>query len=135
MDSEVKSESQTTRFSDVHGCDEAKDELQELVEFLKNPDKFSSLGGKLPKGILLVGPTRKPERRCSPEPWQGRPECPFSTCLAASSTKCTSAWAQSESVTFSIPPKARRQLSCLSTSLTPLAAGVMRGTQRMSSRR
>ncbi|KAM5453801.1 i-AAA protease yme1 [Microsporum audouinii] len=53
---EAKPEHQTVRFSDVHGCDEAKDELQELVEFLSNPDRFSSLGGKLPKGILLVGP-------------------------------------------------------------------------------
>jgi ATP-dependent metalloprotease len=52
----VKAESQTTKFSDVHGCDEAKDELQELVDFLKNPEKFTSLGGKLPKGVLLVGP-------------------------------------------------------------------------------
>lgn len=52
----VRAENQKTRFSDVHGCDEAKDELQEVVEFLKNPDKFSNLGGKLPKGVLLVGP-------------------------------------------------------------------------------
>lgn len=55
-DSEVKAEAQNTRFEDVHGCDEAKEELQDLVEFLKNPEKFSTLGGKLPKGVLLVGP-------------------------------------------------------------------------------
>lgn len=55
-DSEVRAESQTTKFADVHGATEAKDELQELVEFLRNPGKFSTLGGKLPKGILLVGP-------------------------------------------------------------------------------
>ena len=53
---EAQPQQQTARFSDVHGCDEAKEELQELVEFLKNPEKFSTLGGKLPKGVLLVGP-------------------------------------------------------------------------------
>lgn len=53
---EAQPQQQTVRFSDVHGCDEAKDELQELVEFLLNPERFSSLGGKLPKGVLLVGP-------------------------------------------------------------------------------
>jgi ATP-dependent metalloprotease len=56
QNNEAQPQHQTVRFSDVHGCDEAKEELQELVEFLKNPEKFSSLGGKLPKGVLLTGP-------------------------------------------------------------------------------
>ncbi|XP_058492664.1 ATP-dependent zinc metalloprotease YME1L1b isoform X2 [Solea solea] len=43
-------------FEHVKGVDEAKNELQEVVEFLKNPQKFTALGGKLPKGVLLVGP-------------------------------------------------------------------------------
>jgi cell division protease FtsH len=43
-------------FNDVADLDEAKEEIKEIVEFLKNPDKFSYLGGKLPKGVLLVGP-------------------------------------------------------------------------------
>jgi cell division protease FtsH len=43
-------------FVDVAGADEAKDELQEIIEFLKDPQKFSRLGGRLPKGVLLVGP-------------------------------------------------------------------------------
>jgi cell division protease FtsH len=44
------------RFSDVAGVDEAKGELQEVIEFLRSPDKFTRMGGKVPKGILLVGP-------------------------------------------------------------------------------
>lgn len=55
-DFEVKPENQTTKLADVHGCEEAKEEVADLVEFLKNPEKFNTLGGKLPKGILLVGP-------------------------------------------------------------------------------
>ncbi|KAJ9460845.1 ATP-dependent zinc metalloprotease FTSH 5 [Diplonema papillatum] len=43
-------------WDDVLGCDEAKNELMEVMHFLKNPDKFTRLGGKLPKGYLLVGP-------------------------------------------------------------------------------
>ena len=43
-------------FSDVAGADEAKEELQEIIEFLMDPQKFARLGGRLPKGVLLVGP-------------------------------------------------------------------------------
>ena len=45
-----------TRFSDVAGADEEKEELAEVVEFLKNPRKFNELGARIPKGVLLVGP-------------------------------------------------------------------------------
>ena len=45
-----------TRFSDVAGVDEAKAELAEVVEFLRNPEQYSRLGGRMPKGVLLVGP-------------------------------------------------------------------------------
>mgnify|MGYP003870399327 CR=1 FL=1 len=45
-----------TRFSDVAGVDEAKAELEEVVDFLKNPQKYTEIGGKIPKGVLLVGP-------------------------------------------------------------------------------
>lgn len=45
-----------TTFKDVAGIDEAKEEVQEIVDFLKNPKKFTKIGGRIPKGILLVGP-------------------------------------------------------------------------------
>jgi cell division protease FtsH len=44
------------RFGDVAGVDEAEDELKEIVEFLQNPKKYTNLGGRIPKGVLLVGP-------------------------------------------------------------------------------
>ncbi len=50
-DDEVK-----VRFSDVAGVDEAEDELKEIVEFLRTPKKYTNLGGRIPKGVLLVGP-------------------------------------------------------------------------------
>src|SRR5512140_1838269 len=48
--------SNNVTFADVAGCDEAKEEVSELVEFLRDPKKFQKLGGRIPKGVLLVGP-------------------------------------------------------------------------------
>ncbi len=52
----ITSETPVVTFQDVAGCDESKAELVEVVEFLKNPEKFIQLGARIPKGVLLVGP-------------------------------------------------------------------------------
>ncbi len=51
LESDIK-----VRFSDVEGCEEEKAEMEELIEYLKNPKRFSKMGARIPKGILLVGP-------------------------------------------------------------------------------
>ena len=51
-----KGDGKKTTFADVAGCDEEKEELQEIVEFLKDPAKYNALGARIPKGVLLVGP-------------------------------------------------------------------------------
>lgn len=52
----IQSDTEKATFNDVAGVDEAKEELKEVIEFLKDPKKFQRLGGKIPKGVLLVGP-------------------------------------------------------------------------------
>jgi cell division protease FtsH len=53
---QLNRDKQKATFKDVAGCDEAKEDVQEIVEFLRDPKKFQNIGGRIPKGILLVGP-------------------------------------------------------------------------------
>ena len=52
----INSEKPDTKFDDVQGVEEAKDEVKEIVDFLKFPERYMELGAKIPKGLLLVGP-------------------------------------------------------------------------------
>ena len=63
-------------FDDVAGADEAKEELQEIIEFLRDPKKFQKLGGRIPKGALSAGPLRVQARRSWRKASPVRPTCP-----------------------------------------------------------
>ena len=56
QDARSRSETTTVTFADVAGVDEAKEEVKEIVDFLREPGRFSAIGGRIPKGVLLVGP-------------------------------------------------------------------------------
>jgi cell division protease FtsH len=97
-------------FADVAGIDEAKEELQEVVEFLSTPEKFQKLGGRIPKGVLLVGPPGTGKTllaRAVPGPWPGRPKCLSSASAGRSLWRCSSAWERHEFAIFSLRPPAR----------------------------
>jgi cell division protease FtsH len=74
-------------FDNVAGLDEAKVEIQEIVEFLKNPSKFTKLGGKIPKGALLVGPPGTGKTLLA-KAVAGEAGVPFFTLLVLISWKC-----------------------------------------------
>ena len=77
-------------FNDVAGVEEAKEELVEIIEFLKDPKRFSRLGGKIPRGVLLVG-SRVREKPCLPVLFQGKRKCPSSASAVRTLWRCLSA--------------------------------------------
>jgi cell division protease FtsH len=114
-------------FEDVAGVDEAKEELQEVVDFLKDPAKFQRLGGKIPKGALLVGPPA-PARRCWRAPSRARPACPSSPSRARTSWRCSWASAPAACATCSSRPRRTRPASSSSTRSTPWAVTAARAS-------
>ena len=100
----VEPTAQRLTFDDVAGIDEAKDEVMEIVEFLKNPKKFRRLGGRIPRGVLLVGePGTGKTLLAQPSP--ARPTCRSSRSPRPSSSRCSSAWAPPASATCSSRPR------------------------------
>src|SRR5947207_9786473 len=104
-------------FRDVAGVEEAKDEVQELVEFLRDPKKFQKLGGRIPKGVLMVG---RPvlARLCWRAPSQAKLTCRSSPSAAQISLRCSSASAPRASATCSNKERNPRRASFSSTKST-----------------
>ncbi len=111
-------EGRKVTFEDVAGADEEKAELVELVEFLKNPTKYSSLGARIPKGVLLVGPpgTGKTLLARAVAEKQGLPSSRF---LVLTLWKCLSVWAPPASAISLIRRKKPRPALSLSMKLMP----------------
>jgi len=115
-------------FNDVAGIDEAKEELEEIVEFLRDPQKFSRLGGKIPKGALLVGPPGTGKTLLA-RAIAGEAGVPFFTISGSDFVEMfvgVGASRVRDMFEQANRPKRTRLVSCLSTKSTPLAATVVR---------
>ena len=111
-DDEVK-----VRFSDVAGVDEAEEELKEIVEFLKNPKKYTNLGGRIPKGVLLVGPPGTGKTLLA-RAVAGEAHVPFFSLSGSEFVEMFVAWVPRASAICSSRPKRKRHASSSSTSST-----------------
>ena len=114
----------TVTFADVAGCDEAKEEVKEVVDFLKDPQKFQKLGGRIPRGLLLVGP-REPVKPCWPKASLVKPRCRSSAFPAPTSWKCLLVWAQPVFATCSRTPRRTLPASSSSMKSMPWAASAV----------
>jgi ATP-dependent Zn protease len=116
-------------FEDVAGVDEAKEDLQEIVEFLRDPQKFQRLGGRIPRGCLLVGPPGTGKTLIA-RAVAGEANVPFFTISARTSSRCSSASAHRASATCSTRRRRMRPASSSSTRSTPSAATAARARRR-----
>jgi ATP-dependent Zn protease len=110
----------TVTFDDVAGADEAKQELQEVVEFLKEPQKFAALGARIPKGVLLVGPPGTGKTLMA-KAVAGEAGVPFFSISGSEFVEMFVGVGASACATCSIRPSATRPASSSWTRLTPWA--------------
>jgi cell division protease FtsH len=101
-------------FADVAGCDEAKEEVKEVVDFLKDPQKFQKLGGRIPRGLLLVGPPGTGKTLLA-KALPARRRCRSSAFRVRTSWRCSSVWAQRVCATCSRTPRRTPPASSSST--------------------
>ena len=94
-------------FKDVAGVDEAKEELQEIIEFLREAQKFQKLGGRIPKGVLLVGPPGTGKTLLA-KGIAGEAKVPFFSISVRTLLKCLSVWARPACATCSTTPRKTR---------------------------
>lgn len=99
----VVEDGKSIKFADVAGEDEAKESLQEIVDFLHNPKRYEDIGAKMPKGVLLVGP-RAPVKPCWPALLPAKPVFPSSPLRVLNLSRCSSVWALPRCVTSSNRP-------------------------------
>ena len=112
----------TVTFADVAGCEEAKEEVAELVDFLRDPSKFQKLGGRIPRGVLMVGTPGTGKTLLATRDRRRSESAVLLASPVPTSSRCSSASAPRACATCSSRRRSMRRASCSSTKSTRSAA-------------